>query len=78
MLAMARSTRDLEMRMSERQKPKGIASGNATNTTASAMRKPWNTMGRLVKINTGFRKRRRKRLEFHACTPGLLSSACSI
>ena len=39
--------RDLEMRMSDRAKPKGIASGNATSTIESDMRKPLKTIGRL-------------------------------
>ena len=56
--------RDLEMRMSDKAKPKGIASGNATSTIESDMRKPLKTIGRLWTKMTGFM------LEFHASTHG--------
>ena len=62
--------RDLEMRMSDKAKPKGIASGNATSTIESDIRKPLNTIGRLWTKMTGFKNRRRNILEFHASTHG--------
>ena len=62
--------RDLEMRMSDRAKPKGIASGNATSTIESDIRKPLKTIGRLWTKMTGFKNRRRNILEFHASTHG--------
>ena len=62
--------RDLEMRISDRAKPKGIASGNATSTIESDIRKPLKTIGRLWTKMTGFRNRRRNILEFHASTHG--------
>ena len=62
--------RDLEMRMSDSAKPKGIANGNATSTIESDIRKPLKTTGRLWTKMTGFKNRRRNILEFHASTHG--------
>ena len=59
--------------MSESAKPRGIASGKATSTMASAMRKPLNTIGKLETMTGGLKKRRRNLLEFHAWT----HSCCS-
>ena len=61
------------MRMSESRNPKGIASGKATMTMASAIRKPEKMIGRLVTMSSGFRNKRRNRLAFHAWTKGCAS-----
>ena len=64
--AMARRILDLEMRMRAKMKPNGIASGNATSTIASDIKKPVKMIGRLLTINTGLKNRRKNVLEFHA------------
>lgn len=56
--------------MSARIKPNGMASGNATSTMASAMRKPWNTEGMLETRMGGLRNRRRNVFSFHFWTHG--------
>ena len=59
--------------MSASTKPNGIASGNATSTMASAIRKPWNTLGTLETRMGGLRNRRRNVLEFHCLTQSWFS-----
>ncbi len=78
---MPRSTRSFDMRMSDSSRPTGMASGNATATMPTAMRKPWNTTGKLVTMSDGLKNRRRNLLEFHAFTQSCCSShwaSCSV
>ena len=65
---MPRSTRNLDMRMSDSTKPSGMASGNAQATMMIAWMKPQNTTGRLVTRMVGSRNSFRNLLEFHAWT----------
>ena len=55
----------LEILISESKKPIGMAMGNAKATTASAIRKPLNTIGKLVTRIGGLRKSLRNLFEFH-------------
>ena len=73
-VAMPRSTRNLDMRISDRMRPNGMASGNAHATMPTAMRKPENTAGRLDTNTGGLKNSFRNFTSFHDFTQSCCSS----
>ena len=64
-LARPLRMRLLDMRMSDKIRPKGMASGKAMKTMSSAMPKPATTCGKLVTRMVGSKNKCRNLLAFH-------------